>query len=159
MYSRRKFVFASMAGLAACRRKPTGYPGYAFVANQEGGAVAVVDLESFALALHIRLDANPSQVAGSPGSERVYALTPGNGTIHEIRTDALTFARKLQVANSAVAMRLSRDAKRLAVACAGDQRSITLVATEGLKVVSQTPLPPDPLHIELSADGRYAVVI
>jgi DNA-binding beta-propeller fold protein YncE len=158
MHSRRKFMVASMAGLAACRRKPSGYPGYAFVANQEGGAVAVVDLESFALARHIRLDANPSQVTGSPGSERVYALTPENGTIHEIRTDTLTFARKLQVAPSAVAMRLAPDAKSLAVACAGDQRSVTLVTAAGMKVVSQTPLPADPTDLELSPDGRYAVV-
>lgn len=151
-------MVASMAGLAACRRKPSGYPGYAFVANQEGGAVAVVDLESFALARHIRLDANPSQVTGSPGSERVYALTPENGTIHEIRTDTLTFARKLQVAPSAVAMRLAPDAKSLAVGCAGDQRSVTLVTAAGMKVVSQTPLPADPTDLELSPDGRYAVV-
>ena len=147
-----------MAGLAACRRKPSGYLGYAFVANQQGGAVAVVDLEIFALARHIRLDANPSQVVGSPGGGRVYALTPENGTIHEIRTETLTFARKLQVAKSAVAMRLARDAKSLAVACAGDQRSVTLVDAEGLKVVSQTPLPADPVDMELSPDGRYAVV-
>ena len=93
-----------MAGIACCQRKPSGYPGYAFVANQEGGAVAVVDLESFTLAKHIRLEGNPSHVVGNPAAGRVYALTPDSGAIHEIRTDTLTLARKLQVAKSAVAI-------------------------------------------------------
>jgi DNA-binding beta-propeller fold protein YncE len=157
MFSRRSFVSCVAAGLAGCQRKPSGYPGYAFVANQEGGAVAVVDLESFTLARHIRLEANPSHVVGNPAAGRVYALTPESGTIHEIRTDSLTLARNVQVAKSAVAMRLAPDGKTLAVA-SDDPKSFTLVATGGMKVFSETPLPADPVDLELSPDGNYAAV-
>jgi len=158
MLSRRGLILLNAAGLARCRRKPSGYPGYAFVANQEGGAVAVVDLENFALARHIRLDGNPSQVAGNPAAGRVYALTPENGTIHEIRTDTLSLAGKLQVAESAVAMRLAKDGRTIAVASAGDRRAVTLVATGAMKAVSQTTLPADPVDIDIAADGRTVAV-
>ena len=161
MLSRRSFVAGAAAGLvslAGCRRKPSGYLGFVFVANEEGSAVAVVDLENFTLARHIRLDDNPSQVVGNPGDGRVYALTPESGTIHEIRTDTLTFARKLRIATSAVAMRLAHDGKNLAVACGGDHRSIAIVAAAGMKVVSETTLPADPVDLDISPDGRFVAV-
>src|SRR5260370_24294732 len=157
MLSRRRFVLASMAGIGCCQRKPSGYPGYGIVANQGGGAVGVVDLERFTLAKHIRLEGNPSHVVGTPAAGRVYALTPDSGSIHEIRTDTLTLARKLQVAKSAVAMRLAPDGKTLAVAC-DNPKSLALVAAGGMKVLSQTPLPADPVDLELSLDGLYAAV-
>src|SRR5260370_19978358 len=148
MLSRRRFVLASMAGIGCCQRKPSGYPGYGIVANQGGGAVGVVDLERFTLAKHIRLEGNPSHVVGNPAAGRVYALTPDSGTIHEIRTDSLTLARNVQVAKSAVAMRLAPDGKTLAVA-SDDPKSFTLGATGAMDKVSATPLPARPVHPRL----------
>lgn len=157
MITRRKFVgaaAASVAGLAGCRRKASGYSGFAFIANQEGQAVAAVDLESFTVARHIHLEGQPSQVVGNPSTGRVYALTPESGTVHEIRTDTLAFSRKLQVGRKAAGMRLSRDGKNLIVLC-HEPASVVTVAVEGFRVTSQTPLAADPADLDLSDDGRY----
>src|SRR5262249_5679287 len=87
--------------LASCARKrPTGFSGYAFVANEEGKAIAVVDLEAFAVAKHISLDAEPSRVIAGAKGTSVFALTPESGSIQEIQADRLVFRRKLQVASA-----------------------------------------------------------
>ena len=50
--SRRSFTFAALgAATTACRRKKSpGFDGYAYVANEAGNAIAVVDLTAFAVA-------------------------------------------------------------------------------------------------------------
>src|SRR5580704_409620 len=123
MLTRRTFALAGLGagitgglgGLISCggHNRATGFSGYAFIANQEGGAIAAVDLEVFAVARHIRIDGAPTAVVGQQQSSRVYALTPENGSVHEIRTDSLTFSRKLRVATSAITMRLSPDGQTL----------------------------------------------
>src|SRR5579862_7205632 len=94
MLTRRSLLLGGAAGLVACvRPKAKGFSGYAFVANQEGGAVAAVDLEVFAVARHIHVDGAPTAVVARPHYGRVYALTPENGLVHEIRTGNLTLAQ------------------------------------------------------------------
>ena len=127
MVTRRTFLAGSLGagitgglgGLIGCggHNRATGFSGYAFIANQEGGAIAAVDLEVFAVARHIRVDGSPTAVVANPGSARVYALTPGNGSVHEIGAGNLTFARKLQVAATALEMRLSPAGDALYVLC------------------------------------------
>jgi YVTN family beta-propeller protein len=157
MISRRNFIAATAAGISgfpACRRKASGYSGFAFVANQEGQAVAAVDLESFTVVRHIHLEGKPSQVVANPAAGRVYALTPESGAVHEIRSDTLAFSRKLRVAQSAVAMSLSRDGRTLVVLCREPKR-LAIVAVEGLRVSAETPLAAAPTALDLSDDGRY----
>ncbi len=97
MFTRRAILAGGLTALAACtRKKARGFSGYAFIANQEGGAIAAVDLEVFAVARHIRVDGAPTAVVARSRRGRAYALTPANGTVHEIRTGNLTFSRKLQ---------------------------------------------------------------
>jgi len=116
--------------------------------------VAAVDLESFTVARHIHLDGKPSQVVANPAAGRVYALTPESGTVHEIRTDTLGFSRKLQVAQTAVAMRLSQDGRTLVLLCREPKR-VALVAAEGMRASSETPLAATPADLDVSEDGRY----
>jgi YVTN family beta-propeller protein len=160
MLSRRSFVSGVAAGALAvcgCRRKASGFSGFAFVANAEGSAVAAVDLESFAVDRHIRLDANPTQVIANASSGRVYALTPASGCIHEIRTDTLAFSRKVQVAESAVTMRQSSDGQLLFALCR-EPREVAVVDARSMRVVARTPLPRTPVDMDLSQDGRWVAV-
>src|SRR5260370_32348024 len=100
---RRTILFGSLGALAACTRpKAKGFSGYAFIANQEGGAVAAVDLEVFAVARHIHVDGAPTAILAPPKRPNLYALTPGNCFVHEIRTPHLTFSRTLQAARAAI---------------------------------------------------------
>ena len=158
MLTRRSIVFAGLGALTACTRpKAKGFSGYAFIANSEGGAVAAVDLEVFAVARHIRVDGAPTAVVAREKRARVYALTPENGCVHEIRTGNLTFASKLQVARSAITMRLSPSHRNVYVLCR-DPRKLVALAFEPMRVDWELPLPADPMDIDVSPDGSSLAI-
>src|ERR1700722_17598104 len=134
--TRRTFALGGLAGglgaLAACARpKARGFSGYAFVANQDGGAIAAVDLQVFAVARHIRIEGSPTAVLAHPKLGRVYALTPETGSVHEILTANLTFSRRLKVAGEALQMRLGPQGHTLYVLCRRP-RQLVRVALEPL---------------------------
>src|SRR5580700_3449956 len=142
--TRRSVVFGGLGALTACSRpKATGFSGYAFIANRDGGAVAAVDLEVFAVARHIPVDGAPTAVVAREKRARVYALTPENGSVHEIRAGNLTFAHKLQVASAAITMRLSPSGRNLYVLCR-EPRKLVALAFEPMRVDWELPLPADP---------------
>jgi YVTN family beta-propeller protein len=166
MVTRRTFVVGGLgAGIAGGLGSLTGcghpksrrFSGYAFVANQDGGAIAAVDLEVFAVARHIRVDGAPTAVLASPRSARVYALTPENGSIHEIRADNLTFSRKLQVAATALEMRLSPDGDALYVLCQRPRQLVRLTLSP-MQVAWTLSLPDDPADFDISPDGSTVAV-
>src|ERR1700675_1410552 len=97
--------------LAACgrRRQSAGFRGYAFVANEEGNAIAAVDLEALAVARHIPLNGAPTSVVSTARRPLVYALSPPNGTVHEIEVDRLSFNRRLGGASSALGFAVAPD--------------------------------------------------
>ena len=155
MFTRRSFLVTGVAAAgSACRRpKARGFSGFAFIANQDGQAVAVVDLTVFAVARHIHVDGAPTAIT-SNGS-RVYALTPANGQVHEIGADTLTFLRRVQVANSAVTMHLAGQA--LYVLCSSPRQLVRL-ELPSLRVDWVAPLPAEPVDFDLSADGKWLAV-
>ena len=158
MLTRRSIVFAGLGALTACTRpKAKGFSGYAFIANSEGGAVAAVDLEVFAVARHIRVDGAPTAIVAREKRARVYALTPENGSVHEIRTGNLTFASKLQVARSAITMRLSPSHRNVYVLCR-DPRKLVALAFEPMRVDWELPLPADPMDMDVSPDGSLLAI-
>jgi YVTN family beta-propeller protein len=167
MLTRRTFALAGLgagitgglSSLISCggHNRATGFSGYAFIANQEGGAIAAVDLEVFAVARHIRVDGSPTAVVSNPRSTRVYALTPDNGSVHEIGAGNLTFARKLQVAATALEMRLSAAGDALYVLCKRPRQLVRL-ALDPLQIGWIIPLPEDPSAFDISPDGNSAAV-
>jgi len=167
MLTRRTFAFGGVAGalgtLAACGNpKARGFSGYAFVANQAGGAIAAVDLEVFAVARHIRIDGSPTAVLANPKLGRVYALTPDNGSVHEILTGNLTFARKLHVATLALEMRLAPQGDALYVLCQKPRQLVSVALDplhrDPLRVDWTVPLPDDPADFDISPDGATVAV-
>jgi YVTN family beta-propeller protein len=161
MVTRRTFALAGLGAgitgglgrLTSCGpEKATGFPGYAFVANQDGNAIAVVDLEVFAVARHIRVDGSPTAVLASPRHPRVYALTPENGSVHEIRADQLTFSRRLQVAAEALEMRLAPEGDALYVLCRRPKQLVRLTLNP-LLVTWTLQLSDDPADFDISPDG------
>jgi YVTN family beta-propeller protein len=167
MLTRRTFALGGLAGglgaLAACARpKARGFSGYAFVANQNGGAIAAVDLEVFAVARHIRIDGSPTAVLAHPKLGRVYALTPANGSVHEILTGNLTFSRKLQVASLALEMRLSPLADALYVLCQRPRQLVRValgpLSRDPLRIDWTLPLSDDPADFDISPDGATVAI-
>jgi YVTN family beta-propeller protein len=155
--SRRAFVALPALAAVGCRRAEPAFNGYAFIANQEGGAIAAVDLGVLAVAKHIPVDGAPSQVLAADSRPSVYALTPENGTVHEIRTDTLKPAGKLAVAPKADAMFLAPDEQMLYV-LTRETRTLTAVKLDGLSVVWRMQLPEEPVDLAIAADSKTAAV-
>jgi hypothetical protein len=151
--SRRVFL-ALPAAAAACSRirKSTGYPGYAFIANQESETLVAVDLEIMAVERHIPLGDAPTQVLAAVSKPVVYALTPGTGSVHEIQMYRLNAARKVTVASSAVAMRLSPDERSLYV-LAREPRALIAVSLDSFHMEWQLALPEEPVDFAIAAEG------
>jgi DNA-binding beta-propeller fold protein YncE len=159
--SRRTFLkgsaaLGSAALLPSCRRH-RAFSGYAFVANQDGRAIAAVDLTLFAVTRYIRLDGAPTAIVADQPRQTVYALTPDNGLIHEIRADRLALGRTLSVARSAVSMRLSPDGESIYVLCR-DPRSLVAVSLKDFRVEWNTGLSGDPLDFDVAPTGSHAAV-
>lgn len=142
---------------AACTRPQEAFRGYAFIANQEGAAVAAVDLGVLAVARHIPLEGAPTEVTAAPQHPSVYALTPENGSIHEIQIDTLRLGRKLTVASQAITMALAPDERMLYV-LAREPRSLIAVALDSLKPSWKLPLPEAPIGLAIAPDGKTAAL-
>ena len=156
MISRRTILALPLAA-AACSRPQEAFQGYAFVANQEGGAIAAVDLGALAVARHIPLEGAPTEVTAAVKRPSVYALTPENGTIHEIQIGTLKLARKLPVASQAITMALAVDERTLYV-LALEPRSLVAVDLDGFKPAWKLALPEEPVGMALSPDGKTAAL-
>src|SRR5438045_7747610 len=102
MVSRRAVLGVPIA-LACGRRGSPGYGGYACVANQEGRAVAAVDLQALVVARHIAIEGAPAQILAARTRPSVYALAPEEGIVFEIQSDRLAVRRKISVGR-AIAM-------------------------------------------------------
>lgn len=153
MDSRRHFIAAALgAGAAACGRKlGKGFPGYAFVANSDGHAVAAVDLEAFAVIRHIRLDADPTQVAASPSQPRIYALAPKAATLFEIGADTLEVRRRLRLPGSPASLRVAPDGSAIWVLCP-EQRQVLRISPDRLQVDHRVALSGTPVAIDFAPE-------
>jgi len=158
MYGRRPFLLSAASALAACRRqRAEGYDGYAFVANREGQAVAVVDLGAFAVARHIRLEGSPTVVISHPRVPAVYVLEPDRAHVDEIDTDTLTLRRSVRCADGASLMRLAPDGRSLWVLCQEPARLVRVDVAE-LRVAGGIDLPLSARDFDLSPDGAQAAI-
>jgi DNA-binding beta-propeller fold protein YncE len=157
----RRALLALPLALSCRRKRSSGFSGYAFVANQEGKALAVLDLEAFAVAKHIALDDAPSNVLTARGLPSVYALTPATGAVHEIQADQLSFVRKLTVAATGPEQELEAvldaDAKLLYVV-SKEPRAFTALSLDPLRVAWRLALPGVPSDFSLTEDGKTAAL-
>jgi DNA-binding beta-propeller fold protein YncE len=155
--SRRNFVLGSAGAIACGRQKATGFPGYAFVANGAGRSVSVVDLASFRVWRHIRLDAAPSAVVPHPGAPRVIVLGSSPGKIYEIDGPRLEVTRRAETGGTAVGMRLAPSSDAVWV-LTRDPASLVEFPLESLHPRRRIRFASPPDDFDLSRDGRAAVI-
>ena len=158
MISRRAFLSLPALALVGCSRSEPAFNGYAFIANQEGGAIAAVDLGVMAVAKHIPIDGAPSQVLSAATRPAVYALTPDNGTIHEIRTDTLKFVRKVTAASKVNAMYLAPEEATL-YTLTRESRTLTAIKLDDLSIAWRMTLPEEPVDFAVSPDDNKTAAI
>jgi DNA-binding beta-propeller fold protein YncE len=159
MVSRRAFLGVPLAALhtvACTRRGSPGYRGYAFVANQEGQAVAAVDLQALVVARHIPVDGAPAQILAARSRPSVYALAPEEGAIFEIQSDRLSVRRKANIGR-AVAMTMDTQERALYV-LTHEPGALVRVPLDSFKVDWRIMLPETPVEFAVAADGKTAAV-
>lgn len=154
----RRHLLASPLALAACKKeKANGFDGYAFVANQEGQAVAAVDLTAFVVAKHIRIDGQPKSVLAHPTRDAIYALGTGNGAIYEIDPAQLAFRRKVTVSSDLLDLQLTDTGELWALSRA--PRRLLLLDPTNLRPIRQVPLPAEPVSLALAQREPWALVL
>jgi len=156
LLTRRQFGIAAgaLTGLSCTRERGNGFEGHAFVANEEGGAIAAVNLTAFAVTRHIRIGGNPVKVVSHPTLPSVWALTSGH--IHEIDPTRLEFRRKTAIPGPAVDLQLSPDASALWV-LSSDR--LTRLHTESLAPTGSWPIPAEARSFVLARRQPWAAVI
>ncbi len=145
-----------MAPALACqRRMAVGFPGYAFVANEDGRSVAAVDLSTFSVTKEIAIDGNPTAILSHWRRPAVYVLTPQSGVVHEIDPASLSVRRKARAGPSATSMRLAPDGNSLWV-LSREGRTLTQLGVDAFQAGARIRLPGAPGDFDLTAE-RAAV--
>jgi len=161
--SRRGLLLSSAAALAGCTPpKATAFFGYCLVANQTSRSLGVVDLTKFRLRRQIPLDAAPGAVLAHPSKPKAYVLAPENGTVYEVDATFLALGRRARAGNSAIDLRLSRNADALWVLYR-DPASLVEIPLDSFKPARRIRLsaPPDDFDISpeaLDPIGDTAVI-
>jgi DNA-binding beta-propeller fold protein YncE len=154
---RRTLLLSPALALAACRKpKATRFPGYCFVANQDGHSVGVVDLSSFRVRKQIHLDAAPTVVLRHPQRPMVFVLAPLAGTVYEIDAVSLAISRTARAGSEAVDMQVSPRGDALWVLCR-DPAALVEVPLGTLRPSRRIRLSAPPDGFDLSRDNRAAI--
>ncbi len=155
-FNRRVFLAAGAAAVGCSSGARPGFSGFAFVANEEGRAIACVDLTAFVVVKHIALPGAPTRLIGNSARQTVYALTPESGTVHEISTTKLNRARWTSVCRNAVDMHsVSADAVWV---LGRDPWELVEVGIEKMETRRRISLPHAVADFDLSVEEPRAVV-
>jgi len=93
-----------------------------------------------------------------PKTTKAYALAPANGTVYEIEASLLTVTRRARAGNSALAMRLSRDANALWVLYR-DPASLVEIPFDTLRPGRRIRLTGQPVDFDLSRETDDACIV
>jgi DNA-binding beta-propeller fold protein YncE len=155
--SRRTLLLSPALALAACRKpKATRFPGYCFVADQDGRSVAVVDLSTFRVRKQIHLDAAPTVVLRHPQRPVVFVLAPQNGTVYEIDAATLEIGRTARAGSQAVDMQVSPGGDALWVLYR-EPAALVEVPLNSLRPARRIRLAAPPDGFDLSSENRAAI--
>lgn len=153
----RRSAIALCLSAAGCRRASSGFAGYAYVADEAGQNVAVVDLARFAVAKHVALGASPSQILRHPAHKGVFVLAPDSGLIFEIAGKSPAVSRKVRLADRASSMQFAPDGSALWVLCR-EPKELVRIPLDTFQPAARIPLPFEPFHFDLAQDGRLCAV-
>lgn len=154
----RRALLAAPIVFAGCSREPgTGFPGFAYVANRGGRSIAAVDLNGFSVRKRVTFDAAPEQVIAPAERSKIFALTPENGTLHELDTATLAIGRRVTVAPRAAAMQLNPAGTALWF-LSTEARRLIRVPLDDFRADAEIALPQKPGGFHLSPRGGLAAV-
>jgi hypothetical protein len=156
LLTRRHFALAAatVAGASCSKERGIGFEGHAFVANEEGRAIAAVNLSAFAVTRHIRIDGRPTKVVSHPVRPSVWALTETH--LHEIDPARLEFRRKVSLSGRALDVQLAPDGQSLWVLLPDKLSRLSL---DSLQPTASWPIPAEAISFSLSRRLPWAAVV
>ncbi len=150
---------AGIAPVAACgRRKGTGFPGYAFIANETGRSLAAVDLSLFRVARRVGFSSEPSAVIAPPDHNSVFVLTPRTGSVHEVDAESLRIRRSSRVAGAAVSMRVGPDGESIWV-LGRDPTCLVRLPLDSFRPSERIRFSGTPEDFDIAAETAQAAII
>ncbi len=150
----RRTFLAATSGFLACRKPaPPGSSSLVLVANREGEAVAVVDLNAFAAIRHIPIRGNPSTIMSLSQSEAL-VLTPETGTVHRVDLQSLSVQQTRQAAGRATTMAPGRGGEVYLLA----ERWFIRLNAKTLATEWQLGLPEPGASFDLSPTTPHALI-
>jgi len=147
----------AVAAAGCRRRRGTGFPGLALIANYDSSSVAAVDLTSFTLAGRLQLSARPSEIVSNPAGRRAWILAASPGTVYEIDAVELSVRRRVRPAPALISLRLDPKHPWLWV-LVPDPPQLLKLKRDPLQVEAKLHLPAPGSCMEISPDGTRAAV-
>jgi hypothetical protein len=160
VFTRRQVLSGPLlvAGLSsACStNSKKAYDGYAFIATQDSGRIAVVDLAAFALEKTIRTSGRPVQLLDMPGEERLLAVSD-QGEIDEIEPASEAPKRKAALRIHPGSLRRSFDGGTL-WAISKDQDRLLALNAATLATERTWTLPEEAAQLAVSPETAHVAV-
>jgi YVTN family beta-propeller protein len=151
----RRVVLAAIA----VGRSPYGVAvktdGRAFVTNQSGGSVSVID--DGAVTRTIALGGAPTGVAVSPDGGRAYVADNDDHRLIVVDTATLRVTGAIEVGRHPAQVAITPDGARAYVTNAGGG-SVSVIDLQSAAVTETIPVSVHPIGVAVDADGRFAYV-
>ena len=156
--TRRQILLATLAGGAACKpKRSSGFSGHAFVASEEGRAIAAVDLTGFVVSHRIAVNGAPVAVKAHPQRASVYVLLSGTPEVSEIDAKRFEVSRRATLTGEGVQFQLDPKGETLWVAIRKPAQLLP-IATETMKAGAPIALPAAPVAFEIAMKTGAAAV-
>jgi YVTN family beta-propeller protein len=154
-------IFLIGAGVCfsqACKRQASApsRPYTAFVADEQGNTIAVVDLGSLQVVASIPVAASPRQLVPRPGSRELYAVS-GSGEVSVITFPDLRVEKVFRIGGSASDLVFAPGGQR-AYVLAPHSSELVLLDCEHQKEVGRMHLSGKPSSVALTPDGKTLIV-
>ncbi len=148
-----------MSGLvvALAAFTPTGASAYtAYVSNEKGNTVSVIDLDKMAVTATVPVGERPRGIIMSGDNKQVYICTSDADHIEVLDTDTLQVTRTLNSGPDPELFTLAPDGKTLYVANE-DNNMVTVLDVGSGDVASEIPVGTEPEGMGVSPDGKWLV--
>jgi YVTN family beta-propeller protein len=151
-------ILSAIIGSISCHRRvidPPPLPYLAFVANQHGRSVAVVDLARFNVLASLAVAPDPDQVVVRPRSQEVYVVST-SGLISVIGFPDLRVIKSMRVGRSAGNLVFSPDG-RLAYLLEPGAGQIVFIDCEQGREAARLRVGPNLSNLALTPDGKTLI--
>jgi len=138
----------------------SNYREYAYIANQGGNTVTVLDLVNLRLDRVLTVGQQPWDVAVNPLKNEVYVVNrqpQATGTVSVINTETNKLTASIYVRRLPIAIAVAPDGQRAYVLNSGSN-SVSIIDLQTRRELAVAPTGQQPVSLRVAPDGRSLVV-